>query len=173
MLAAGVREYPMEYPVTTELPFDSPEYNDMLARFYDDWADRLAATWRAADDVVVLVRGRSVLLRLVHAPPRPRLQGRVEIEVVPGIPGMAGCWNAVGQPITWGDDVLTVLMGTLPEEELVRHMECVRRARRDEDRAQPAEGAPRACSARSGWMTPGLSSGARCRRADREAGRCR
>jgi precorrin-2/cobalt-factor-2 C20-methyltransferase len=35
---------------------------------------------------------------------------------------MSGCWTATGQPITWGDDVLSVLMGTLPEEELVRHM---------------------------------------------------
>jgi precorrin-2/cobalt-factor-2 C20-methyltransferase len=25
-------------------------------------------------------------------------------------------------PITWGDDVLSVLMGTLPEEDLVAHM---------------------------------------------------
>ena len=25
-------------------------------------------------------------------------------------------------PITWGDDVLSVVMGTLPEDDLVRHM---------------------------------------------------
>jgi precorrin-2/cobalt-factor-2 C20-methyltransferase len=43
--------------------------------------------------------------------------------VIPGIPGMVGCWNASGVPMTWGDDVLTVLMGTLPEAELVRHMQ--------------------------------------------------
>jgi precorrin-2/cobalt-factor-2 C20-methyltransferase len=36
---------------------------------------------------------------------------------------MTGCWTATGEPITWGDDVLTVLMGTLPEDDLVRHME--------------------------------------------------
>ena len=41
MLAPGVVEYPMEYPVTTEIPFDSPDYIDALARFYDDWANRL------------------------------------------------------------------------------------------------------------------------------------
>jgi precorrin-2/cobalt-factor-2 C20-methyltransferase len=51
-----------------------------------------------------------------------RLQGLVEVDVVPGITGMSGCWTASGQPITWGDDVLTVLMGTLPEKELTRHM---------------------------------------------------
>jgi precorrin-2/cobalt-factor-2 C20-methyltransferase len=51
-----------------------------------------------------------------------RLQGRVEVEVIAGIPGMAGCWNAVGQPIALGDDVTTVLMGTLAEDELERRM---------------------------------------------------
>jgi precorrin-2/cobalt-factor-2 C20-methyltransferase len=35
---------------------------------------------------------------------------------------MTGCWNATGVPITWGDDVMTVLMATLPEEDLVQHM---------------------------------------------------
>jgi precorrin-2/cobalt-factor-2 C20-methyltransferase len=46
----------------------------------------------------------------------------VPVEVIPGITGMTGCWHATDTPITWGDDVLTVLMGTLPEDELVRHM---------------------------------------------------
>lgn len=52
-----------------------------------------------------------------------RLKDRVPVEVIPGIPGMAGCWNVSGQPITWGDDVLSVVMGTLPEADLVRHMQ--------------------------------------------------
>jgi precorrin-2/cobalt-factor-2 C20-methyltransferase len=47
-----------------------------------------------------------------------RLQDHAEIEVIAGIPGMAGCWNALGRPIALGDDVMTVLMGTLPEAEL-------------------------------------------------------
>ena len=33
---------------------------------------------------------------------------------------MSGCWSAVGAPIAQGDDVLTVLPGTLPEDELAR-----------------------------------------------------
>ena len=36
---------------------------------------------------------------------------------------MAGCWHATGLPITWGDDVMTVLMGTLPEADVLRHMQ--------------------------------------------------
>ncbi|WP_420970559.1 precorrin-2 C(20)-methyltransferase [Bradyrhizobium sp. B120] len=120
LLAADVREYPMEYPVTTEIAFDSPDYARLLAGFYDEWAERLARLARAVD-IVVLCEGDPYFygsFMHLHA----RLQGRVEIEVVAGIPGMVGCWNAVGQPIALADDVTTVLMGTLPEVELAQRM---------------------------------------------------
>tara|TARA_R110002096_G_scaffold362557_4_gene555700 strand:+ start:881 stop:1606 length:726 start_codon:yes stop_codon:yes gene_type:complete len=119
MLAPGVAELAMEYPVTTELPFDSREYVDLLARFYDDWADRLADL---PGEVVVLCEGDPFFYgSFMHL--YTRLSGRVEIDVIPGIPGMVGCWNATAMPMTWGDDVMTVLMGTLPEEDLARHMQ--------------------------------------------------
>lgn len=117
MLAADVDEHPMEYPVTTELPFDSPEYRDALAAFYDNWAARLSAL-AAQDDVVVLCEGDPFFYgSFMHL--HSRLQGRTPVEVVPGITGMSGCWTATDLPITWGDDVLTVAMATLPEEELI------------------------------------------------------
>jgi precorrin-2/cobalt-factor-2 C20-methyltransferase len=120
MLGPTVIEYPMEYPVTTELPFDGADYNDALATFYDDWANRLAAL-AATDDVLVLCEGDPFFYgSFMHL--HSRLQGRVPVEVIPGITGMTGCWTATDTPITWGDDVLTVLMGTLPEDDLVRHM---------------------------------------------------
>jgi precorrin-2/cobalt-factor-2 C20-methyltransferase len=117
MLAPGVTEYAMEYPVTTELPFDSPDYIAALSAFYDGWADRLAAL---PGEVVVLCEGDPYLYgSFMHL--WTRLRGRAEVEVIPGIPGMVGCWNRIG-PMTWGDDVLTVLMGTLPEDDLAAHM---------------------------------------------------
>ncbi|MCA1398603.1 precorrin-2 C(20)-methyltransferase [Bradyrhizobium sp. BRP56] len=120
LLAADVSEYPMEYPVTTEIAFDSPDYARLLADFYDEWAERLARFVRAID-IVVLCEGDPYFygsFMHLHA----RLQGRVEIEVIAGIPGMVGCWNSVGQPIALADDVTTVLMGTLPEAELAERM---------------------------------------------------
>jgi precorrin-2/cobalt-factor-2 C20-methyltransferase len=121
MLSADVREYPMEYPVTTELAVDSPEYTRLLADFYDAWADRLAELSRRAD-VVVLCEGDPFFYgSFMHL--HTRLQGRAEIEVIAGIPGMAGCWNVAGLPIALGDDVMTVLMGTLPETELERRVQ--------------------------------------------------
>lgn len=120
LLRADAVEHAMEYPVTTELPFDGPEYNDALARFYDVWAERLREVAQMSD-VVVLCEGDPFFYgSFMHL--YSRLSGVVEMEVIPGITGMSGCWTATGQPITWGDDVLSVLMGTLPEADLVRFM---------------------------------------------------
>ncbi len=120
MLAADVDEYPMEYPVTTEIAFDDPDYARLLADFYDEWAERLLRLAREID-VIVLCEGDPYFYgSFMHL--HSCLPGRVEIEVIAGIPGMVGCWNAVGQPIALADDVTTVLMGTLPEAELAQRM---------------------------------------------------
>ena len=52
-----------------------------------------------------------------------RLKDAFPIEVVPGVTGMAGCWARAGAPITWGDDVLTVLPGTLDRDALARRLQ--------------------------------------------------
>ncbi|UWQ23786.1 precorrin-2 C(20)-methyltransferase [Leisingera aquaemixtae] len=118
MLAEGVTEHAMEYPVTTEIHFSDPEYNRVLADFYDRWAVTLAEIAKS-EDVVVLCEGDPFLYgSYMHL--YTRLQGRAAQEIVPGITGMSGCWTASGQPITWGDDVLTVAMATLSEDELAK-----------------------------------------------------
>ncbi|MFT6674878.1 MAG: precorrin-2/cobalt-factor-2 C20-methyltransferase [Sulfitobacter sp.] len=120
MLRDDVVEYPMEYPVTTELRFDSDEYRRLMVDFYAEWADRLAELAQE-HDVVVLCEGDPFFYgSFMHL--HTRLQGRAEVEVLPAIPGMVGCWNALDTPFTWGDDVMTVLMATLPDDELVAHM---------------------------------------------------
>ncbi len=120
LLAPEAVEYPMEYPVTTELRFDSPEYDAVLSGFYDHWAARLLDLSKQ-DDVIVLCEGDPFFYgSFMHI--YNRLRDLVDVDVVPGITGMSGCWTASGQPITWGDDVLSILMGTLPEAELARHM---------------------------------------------------
>jgi len=120
MLRPDCVEYAMEYPVTTELPHDSPLYAELLSAFYEDWTERLAALART-EDVVVLCEGDPFFYgSFMHL--HTRLRGRAEVEVVPGITGMSGCWTATGEPITWRDDVLTILTGILPEAELTRRM---------------------------------------------------
>ncbi|AUQ69695.1 precorrin-2 C(20)-methyltransferase [Phaeobacter inhibens] len=118
ILAEGVTEHAMEYPVTTEIHFSDPEYNRVLSAFYDQWADTLAVIAQT-EDVVVLCEGDPFLYgSYMHL--YTRLQGRAAQEIIPGITGMSGCWTASGQPITWGDDVLTVAMATLSEDELTK-----------------------------------------------------
>lgn len=111
-------EYPMEYPVTTEIPFTDPEYNRLLAQFYETCTARLVELARAGEDVVVLCEGDPFFYgSFMHL--YMRLLDQVPVEVVPAITGMSAAWTATGAPITWGDDVLGVLMGTLPEAALV------------------------------------------------------
>lgn len=120
MLRDDVTEYPMEYPVTTELHFSSDEYKQLMIDFYAEWADKLDVLARD-HDVVVLCEGDPFFYgSFMHL--HTRLQGRADVEVLPAIPGMIGCWNALDTPFTWGDDVMTVLMGTLPEDDLISHM---------------------------------------------------
>ena len=120
LLPDGVIEHAMEYPVTTEVHFSDPEYNRVMAAFYDRWTDTLAEI-AESEDIVVLCEGDPFFYgSYMHL--YTRLQGRAEQEIIPGITGMSGCWTATGQPITWGDDVMTVLMGTLSEDDLAQRM---------------------------------------------------
>jgi len=121
MLHADAREYPMEYPVTTEISFRDPAYNEMLAAFYAECTAHLRGLAEAGEDVVVLCEGDPFFYgSFMHL--HERLKGDVPVEVVPGITGMSGAWTATGIPVTWGDDVLVVLTGTLSEGELTRRM---------------------------------------------------
>lgn len=120
MLAAEAAEYPMEYPVTTEIHFADPEYNRLLAEFYEDCAAKLAGL-AETETVLVLCEGDPFFYgSFMHL--YTRLRERCPVEVVPGITGMSGCWTATGEPITWGDDVLTVVTATMPEDELTRRI---------------------------------------------------
>jgi len=116
MLRPDAIEFPMDYPVTTEIAVTDPDYNRQLAAFYDDWAEKLALL-AGTETVLVLCEGDPFFYgSFMHL--YTRLMGRVPVEVIPGITGMSGCWTATGAPITWGDDVLTVLTATLSEEAL-------------------------------------------------------
>jgi precorrin-2/cobalt-factor-2 C20-methyltransferase len=44
-----------------------------------------------------------------------RLAHRFPTEVVPGVTAMSGAWSQAATPIVQGDEVMTVLPGTLAE----------------------------------------------------------
>lgn len=119
MLRHDVIEFPMEYPVTTEIPLSDPRYNAVLSAFYAECTGYLDGLSASGEEVVVLCEGDPFFYgSFMHL--HSRLAAPVKI--VPGITGMSGAWTASGTPISWGDDVLTVLMATLPEEELARRI---------------------------------------------------
>jgi len=122
MLADNAIEFPMEYPVTTEIPLTDPRYNEILSAFYADCTDHLRSLAEKGEDVVVLCEGDPFFYgSFMHL--YTRLKPHVPVQVVPAITGMSGAWTATGAPITWGDDILTVLMGTLDEDTLAERME--------------------------------------------------
>lgn len=121
MLRADVIEFPMDYPVTTEIAVTDPAYNERLSAFYAACTGHLAGLATAGEDVVVLCEGDPFFYgSFMHL--HSRLRACVPVAVVPGITGMSGAWTASGAPITWGDDVLTVATATLAEDELVRRI---------------------------------------------------
>lgn len=121
LMPEGVQEHAMEYPVTTEIPLDDPAYNQALSAFYAECTKRLRMLTDAGEDVVVLCEGDPFFYgSFMHL--YTRLKDDVPVQVVPAITGMSGAWTATGAPITWGDDILTVLMGTLDQDTLARNM---------------------------------------------------
>ena len=121
MIPDDAVEFAMEYPVTTEIPLSDPRYNQMLSAFYAEVTDHLIALAKSGEDVVVLCEGDPFFYgSFMHI--YARVKDHVPTEVIPAITGMSGAWTATGAPITWGDDVLTVLMGTLDEAKLTQHI---------------------------------------------------
>jgi precorrin-2/cobalt-factor-2 C20-methyltransferase len=122
LIPEGAIELPLYYPVTTEIPHSDPEYNRQLADFYAESAEALAAHLDAGRDVALLCEGDPLFYgSFMH--PYIRLKDRYDVTICPGVTGMSGCWTATGIPMTWGDDVLTVLPGTLPREALSDRLE--------------------------------------------------
>jgi precorrin-2/cobalt-factor-2 C20-methyltransferase len=120
-LRAGVRELSLLYPVTTGFPATDPAYRAAIDRFFDDCARTIEDHLRAGRTVAVLSEGDPLFFgSYMHV--HVRLMNRFQVEVVPGVTAMSGCWSAAGLPIAQGDDVLTVLPGTLEQSELVRRL---------------------------------------------------
>jgi precorrin-2/cobalt-factor-2 C20-methyltransferase len=121
LLRQGQVELPLLYPVTTEIHRHHDDYKATITGFYDTSAAAVAAHLEAGRNVVVLSEGDPLFYgSYMHL--HVRLAPRFANEVVPGISAMSGCWSVAGVPIAQGDDVLTVLPGTLDEAELQRRL---------------------------------------------------
>ncbi len=115
-------ELPLHYPLTTERHFTDSLYVDALRHFYESATAEIAGHLDAGRDVALICEGDPLFYgSFMHL--YVRLRERFAIEVVPGVTGMSGCWSVAQLPIAWGDDVLSVLPGTLGELDLTRGIE--------------------------------------------------
>ena len=121
LVAEGTIELPLYYPVTTEIHRARPEYVDQVRNFYEASTAAISGHLDAGRTVVVLSEGDPLFYgSYMHL--HVRLARNYAAEVIPGVTAMSGCWSQAGMPIVQGDDVLSVLPGTMDEDQIVRRL---------------------------------------------------
>ncbi|MBU8872524.1 precorrin-2 C(20)-methyltransferase [Reyranella sp. MMS21-HV4-11] len=121
LMGTARQELRLEYPVTDEIPAEHPDYQSQMIRFYREASASLTALLESGKSVGLLAEGDPFFYgSFMHM--WRRLAETFPVEVVPGVTGMSGCWTRANLPITWGDDTLAVLPGTLAEDQLVERL---------------------------------------------------
>ncbi|MFJ9308139.1 precorrin-2 C(20)-methyltransferase [Streptomyces cyaneofuscatus] len=114
-------EEPLVYPVTTETTDHPGGYRGALEEFYEKAAARLAAHLDADRTVAVLAEGDPMFYgSYMHM--HKRLADRYATEVIPGVTSVSAAAARLGTPLVEGEEILTILPGTLPEEELTARL---------------------------------------------------
>ena len=110
-------EEQLGYPITTEIDRRHDDYKAATNGFYAEAAARVAAHLDAGRTVAVLSEGDPLFYgSYMHI--HVRLAAHYDTEVIPGITAMSGCWSQAGLPLVQGDDILSILPGTLDEVDL-------------------------------------------------------
>ncbi|MFJ3927439.1 precorrin-2 C(20)-methyltransferase [Streptomyces sp. NPDC090022] len=120
-LRADHIEEPLVYPVTTGTTDHPGGYQGAMEEFYEEAAARLAAHLDAGRSVAVLAEGDPLFYgSYMHM--HKRLADRYETEVVPGVTSVSAAAARLQTPLVEGEEVLTILPGTLPREELAARL---------------------------------------------------
>ncbi|MGK8512816.1 precorrin-3B C(17)-methyltransferase [Nocardia asiatica] len=117
----GQLEEHLVYPVTTETTDHPGGYQGAIDEFYEQAAERLAGHLAAGRSVALLAAG-DPLFYSSYMHMHRRLADRFEAEIVPGITSVSAASAALGTPLVEGEQVLTVLPGTMPAEELTQRL---------------------------------------------------
>jgi precorrin-2 C20-methyltransferase/precorrin-3B C17-methyltransferase len=120
-LRTGQIEEPLVYPVTTEATDHPGGYQGAMEEFYTRAAARLAEHLQAGRDVVLLAEGDPLFFSSYMHMHR-RLTARFDAVIVPGVTAIAAASAASATPLVEGQEVLTVLPGTLPRAALAEHL---------------------------------------------------
>ncbi|NYF89507.1 precorrin-2 C(20)-methyltransferase [Tunturiibacter empetritectus] len=114
-------EMPMIYPLTTESTDHPGGYEAIIAQFYDQMAEQVAAYLLEGLDVAVLCEGDPFFygsFMYLH----DRLAHRFFTSVVPGIPSVMAAAARLGTPLVRRDSELTILPATLSEDALTARL---------------------------------------------------
>ncbi|MER7452366.1 precorrin-3B C(17)-methyltransferase [Nocardia beijingensis] len=117
----GQLEEHLVYPVTTETTDHPGGYQGAIDEFYEQAAERLAEHLTAGRSVALLAAG-DPLFYSSYMHMHRRLADRFEAEIIPGITSVSAASAALGTPLVEGEQVLTVLPGTMPVDELTRRL---------------------------------------------------
>ncbi|MFR9768471.1 precorrin-3B C(17)-methyltransferase [Nocardia sp. SC052] len=120
-LRPGQLEEHLVYPVTTETTDHPGGYQGAIDEFYEQAAERLAEHLAAGRWVALLAAG-DPLFYSSYMHMHRRLADRFEAEIIPGITSVSAASAALGTPLVEGEQVLTVLPGTMPVDELTRRL---------------------------------------------------
>lgn len=120
-LRADHIEEALVYPVTTESTDHPGGYRGALDEFYESAAARLAVHLDAGRTVAVISEG-DPLFYGSYQHMHKRLADRYPTEVIPGVTSISAAAARLGRPLAEADEVLTILPGTLPEEELTARL---------------------------------------------------
>jgi precorrin-2 C20-methyltransferase/precorrin-3B C17-methyltransferase len=120
-LRPGQIEEHLVYPVTTEVTDHPGGYTGALEDFYTHATERIAAHLAAGRDVALLAEGDPLFYSsYMHL--HTRLTERFDAVIVPGVTSVSAASAATATPLVAGDEVLSVLPGTLPVAELARRL---------------------------------------------------
>lgn len=115
-------EEPLVYPLTTEINAQAPRYTAALETFYVQSEARLRMHLEAGRSVAILSEGDPLFFgSYMHL--HVRLHNDYDTQVIPGITAMSASWAAIKRPFCQGQEVVSVLPGTLTDEQLVGHLE--------------------------------------------------
>ncbi len=120
-LQPGQIEEHLVYPVTTETTDHPGGYRGAMEDFYTEAAERIAAHLDAGRDVALLAEG-DPLFYSSYMHMHTRLTERFNAVIIPGVTSVSAASAATGIPLVTGDEVLSILPGTLPVAELARRL---------------------------------------------------
>ncbi|APE15104.1 ATP-binding protein [Mycobacterium sp. WY10] len=120
-LRDGQIEEHLVYPVTTETTEHPGGYAGAMEDFYREAAERIAAHLDAGRDVALLAEG-DPLFYSSYMHMHTRLTERFSAVIIPGVTSVSAASAAISTPLVTGDEVLSVLPGTMPVRELARRL---------------------------------------------------